>query len=125
MTVLSSAIALHRAWSGAMARGMAMVSVEDPELDELGAQLEKLRAQTGEQAELRLGPDGLEALSTVIHETLETLRSYRQAGSRSQGQGLLGMLEDHLGEGLPDPNVSRKVMDQLEALSRRIGVESD
>ncbi|MBI2917973.1 MAG: hypothetical protein HYY01_08255 [Chloroflexi bacterium] len=126
---MSQAAALHRAWSGMMARGVAMVSVEDPGMDELQAELDRLRSApvgaTGQSPLLRLGAEGAETLRTVIEEAAEALRSYVKAPASAHSQGPHGLLEDFFGETLRDPKVSKATLSQFEALSQRIGLEAD
>lgn len=123
MRAMSQAAALHRAWFGMMARGLAMVVVEDPGIDELQAELDRLQSAQGERL-MRLGSEGAETLSTVIEETMEALRSYSKAPASAHSQGPHGFLEDLFGEDLRDPKVSQAFLSQFEALSQRIGLEA-
>jgi len=123
--VMSRALAMHTEWERMMARGLAMVAVEEPGVDEVKAQLEQLLAAKTEGA-LRLSPDGVDALRAMISETAEVLRGYLGAskGTRSQGIGRYGMLEDYFGEELRDPAAAKRLLAQLDTLTQRTGLEA-
>ncbi|MBI2866417.1 MAG: hypothetical protein HYX99_03545 [Chloroflexi bacterium] len=122
--MLSRALAVHRAWSSALARGLALIAVEDQGMVELDAQLERMKVKS-DGGELRLVPEGLEALLNVLQEVREALKSYRKRPPSSPAQGIYGLLEDHFGEGLKDPKVAAKITGLLEALCQRIGLEAN